>query len=80
LEDLLKEFGFSEVNTAIANALMAISNTEAANTTKSAILGITLEQVTTMITEAKGKMKEYSTQMKEGVNARNTYHICCILS
>lgn len=67
-EELLREFGFSEVNTALANAFTAISNTAGTATVatcSAATSGVTIEQVATMITEEKGEMKEYSTQMKE---------------
>jgi hypothetical protein len=64
--ELLHEFSFSEVNTAIANALTAISNSRTRTTSapKPPTPDITLEQVTTMISEAKSKMKEYTAQMK----------------
>jgi hypothetical protein len=54
------------VNTAIANALTAISNSRTRTTSapKPPTPDITLEQVTTMISEAKSKMKEYTAQMK----------------
>jgi hypothetical protein len=67
-KELLREFGFSEVNTALENALTTISNTAGvatAATSSAATSGVSIEQVTTMITKAKGEMKEYSTQMKE---------------
>lgn len=43
LEELLQEFGFSEVNTALANALTTISNTVGAATSSAATYGVTIE-------------------------------------
>jgi hypothetical protein len=65
--ELLCEFGFSKVNTAIANALTAISNsgTWTISASKPPTPSVTLEQVTTMISEAKSEMKEYIAQMKD---------------
>ena len=67
IAELLHEFGFSEVNTAIANALIAISNsgTRTTSSPKPPIPSGTLEQVITMISEAKTEMKEYTAQMKD---------------
>jgi DNA topoisomerase VI subunit B len=64
-EEMIREFDFSKVNSALANALTAITNSSAANMSQPSRSGVTLEQVTTLITEAKGKMKEYLAQMKE---------------
>jgi ABC-type uncharacterized transport system ATPase component len=67
-KEMLHEFGFSKVNIALASALTAITNTAraaTAATSSAANPRVTIEQVATMITEAKGEMKEYSTQMKE---------------
>jgi hypothetical protein len=46
IEEMLKEFGFSEINMAIANALTAIANTPA---TLPAPEAVTMEQVTHLI-------------------------------
>jgi hypothetical protein len=73
-KEMLREFGFYEVNTALANALTGITNSGVANTSKPTSLGVTLKQVTTLITEAKGEMKEYSAQMKdEAIIETHTY-------
>jgi hypothetical protein len=55
------------VNTAIANALIAISNSGigTSSTSKPPNPSVTLEQVTTMISKAKSEMKEYRAQMKD---------------
>lgn len=45
-EDMLREFCFSKVNMAIANALTVINNSKAATMSKSASLRVTLEYVT----------------------------------
>jgi hypothetical protein len=71
---MIREFDFSEVNSALANTLTAITNSSATNTSKPSSSGITLEQVTTLIIEAKGEMKEYSGQMKdEAIIETHTY-------
>jgi hypothetical protein len=73
-EKMIREFDFSEVNSALANTLTAITNSSATNTSKPSSSGITLEQVTTLIIEAKGEMKEYSGQMKdEAIIETHTY-------
>jgi hypothetical protein len=65
--ELLCEFGFTEVNTAIANALTTISNLGTGTTSapKPPTPNVTLKQVTTMILEAKSEMKEYTAQIKD---------------
>jgi hypothetical protein len=74
--DLLREFGFSEVNTALANAITTLNNsgTRTTTTSKPPTPNVTLEQVTTMIIKAKSKMKEYTAQMKdEAIIETHTY-------
>jgi hypothetical protein len=64
------------VNTTIANGLTAISNSGTGTTSasKPPNPSVILEQVTTMITEAKSEMKEYTGQMKdEAVIETHTY-------
>jgi hypothetical protein len=76
IANLLQEFVFFEVNTAITNTLTAISNSGIGTTTasKPPNLSVTLEQVTTMIIEAKSEMKEYTAQMKdEAIIETHTY-------
>jgi DNA anti-recombination protein RmuC len=67
-DELLKEFGFAEVNTAIANALTTIANTPA---TLSVPEAVTIEQVTHLIQEAKvelkGNLKQDVEQMKDEI-------------
>jgi hypothetical protein len=67
-EEMLKEFGFSEVNMAIANTLTAIANTPG---TLPAPEAVTMEQVTHLIQEAKvelkGNLKQDVEQMKDDI-------------
>jgi hypothetical protein len=44
-EKMIREFDFSEVNSALANTLTAITNSSATNTSKPSSSGITLEGV-----------------------------------
>jgi hypothetical protein len=53
-DEMLKEFGFAEVNTAIANTLTALANTPAAASTSETI---TIAQVAHLIQEAKVEIK-----------------------
>ena len=57
--ELLYKFGFPEVNTAIANAFITISNsgTWTTSASKPPTPSVTLEQLTTMISEAKSEMQ-----------------------
>jgi hypothetical protein len=67
-EEMLKEFGFSEINTAIANTLTAIANIP---TTQPAPEAVTMEQVTHLIQETKvelkGNLKQDVEQMKDEI-------------
>lgn len=58
--ELLLEFGFFKVNITNTNALTAISNSGTGTTSasKPPNPSVTLEQVTTMISEVKSEMKE----------------------
>jgi hypothetical protein len=67
-DEMLKELGFAEVNTAIANALIAIVNTPA---TLPVLEAVTIEQVKHLIQEAKvelkGNLKQDMEHMKDEI-------------
>jgi hypothetical protein len=62
-EASLKEFGFSEVNTAIASAISVITNSETTKTNP--VPAVTLSQVQSLISQATNEMKGYTDQIKE---------------
>jgi hypothetical protein len=68
----LREFGFSEVNTAITNAINVITNIETAKTNPAPV--VTLSQVQSLISQATDEMIGYTDQIKEdAIHETQTY-------